>query len=138
MLRTRDHTEISMRLDEAQVEALMTNLFSKYKPIYSKAWENDGFKIEFLFSYILEGQIIVPIIAIVERGPNDDDCEFRFYGPEWEAERISRGIEIKTRPSNWGTCYHCGASYFYFEESVLEGRMVECQNCTKVFKLDYE
>ena len=138
MMRTKDNIEISLRMREDQVEALMTNLFSRYQPIFSKTWEKDGFKIEFLFSFMMEMQVVVPIIAIVDKGPSEDDCEFRFYGPEWEAERISRGIEVKMHPSNWGTCYHCGASYYYYESKILDERVVECQNCLKEFKLDFE
>ena len=140
-MHANDNVEIELKLSPMSVEGLMSELFRDFHPIYSKTWENDGFKIEFLFSYIWNStvsgrQSFAHMVAIVDRGPNDEDCTLRFYGPQWKADEVTKRIERRIYPDNWGTCYYCGASYFYYSERILDGRVVECQNCSKKFKLD--
>ncbi len=134
--KTSDNIEFTTKLAEEDVEDLMSRLLARYQAIYSRVWENSGFKIEYYVGYRLEYQTFIPVVITIERGPSDAECSFRFYGPRWDIETVERELDIAKHPENWGTCYHCGASYYYYGTKILDGRVVECQNCLKKFKLD--
>ncbi|MFW9912506.1 MAG: hypothetical protein ACFFEU_08535 [Candidatus Thorarchaeota archaeon] len=114
----------------------MRRLVARYQTVYSRVWESDGFKIEYYVGYKQEQRTFIPIVITVEKGPADDECSFRFFGPRWEVEPVEREIDMAKHPENWGSCYFCGASYYYYQSKILEGRRVVCQNCGKEFKLD--
>jgi hypothetical protein len=125
-----------MKLTGESIEALMGRLAARYQTVYSRVWENDGFKIEYYVGYKQEYQTVIPVVITIEKGPSDEECTFRFFGPRWDVETVEREIDIARHPENWGTCYFCGASYYYYQSKILEGRRVVCQNCGKEFKLD--
>ena len=137
-IKTSDNIEYSTRLSEEHVEDLMGRLVARYQTIYSRVWDNNGFKIEYYVGYKQEYQTFIPVVITVEKGPSDVDCNFRFCGPRWDIEAVEREVDIAKHPENWGTCYHCSATYYYYGTKILEGRVVECQNCSKKFKLDVE
>jgi hypothetical protein len=137
-IRIGDHSEFSTSLSEEGVEDLMGRLVDLYQTIYSRVWENSGFKIEYYVGYRYEYQSFIPIVITVEKGPSQDECSLRFFGPRWDVDRIGQEMDVIRHPENWGTCYYCGARYFYHDSKILEGRTVECQNCLKNFKLDVE
>jgi hypothetical protein len=137
-IKTKDNIEYSTKLSEEGVEDLMGRLVDRYQTVYSRVWENSGFKIEYYVGYRFEYQTFLPVVITIEKGPSDDECTFRFFGPRWDVDRAEHELDIARHPENWGTCYHCGARYFYYESRILEGRVVECQNCLKKFKLDVD
>jgi hypothetical protein len=137
-IRTYDNVELSMKLTGESVEALMERLVGRYQTVYSRVWVNNGFKIEYYVGYKQEYQTFIPVVITVEKAPSDGDCSFRYFGPRWDVEAVEREIDIARHPENWGTCYFCGASYYYYKSKILEGRRVVCQNCSKEFKLDPE
>ncbi|MHA2021615.1 MAG: hypothetical protein ACW96N_07865 [Candidatus Thorarchaeota archaeon] len=137
-IKTGDNIEYSTKLSEKGVEDLMGRLLERYQTIYSRVWENGGFKIEYYVGYRNEYQAYLPVVITIEKGPSDVECNFRFFGPRWDVDRAGQELDMVRHPENWGTCYHCGARYFYFESKILEGRVVECQNCMKKFKLDVD
>jgi hypothetical protein len=137
-MKVSDHIEYSTKLSEGSVEDLMGRIVSRYQTVYSRVWENGGFKIEYYVGYRYDYQSFIPVVITVEKGPSDEECSFRFFGPRWDVDRTEQEIDVAKHPENWGTCYFCGARYFYYESKILEGRVVECQNCSKQFKLDVE
>ena len=137
-IRMSDNVEYSTRLTGESVEALMGKLVARYQTVYSRVWENNGFKIEYYVGYKQEYQAFIPVVVIVEKGPSDTECSFRFFGPRWDIDQVEHEVDIAKHPENWGTCYYCGASYYYYKAKILDGRVVECQNCMKEFKIDFE
>lgn len=135
-IRVNDNIELSQKLTGESVELLMGRLTARYQTVYSRVWENDGFKIEYYVGYKQEYQSFIPVVITIEKGPSDGECNFRFFGPRWDVEPVEREIEMAKHPENWGTCYFCGASYYYYPSKISEGRRVICQNCSKEFKLD--
>jgi hypothetical protein len=96
----QDNVEMSMKLSSESVEALMGRLVARYQTVYSRVWENDGFKIEYYVGYKHEYQTYIPIVITVEKGPTDSECSFRFFGPRWDIEPVEREIEIAKHPEN--------------------------------------
>ncbi len=137
-IKTRDNIEYSTKLSEKGVEDLMGRLLERYQTIYSRVWENSGFKIEYYVGYRIEYQAYLPVIITIEKSPSDAECNFRFFGPRLDVDRAEQELDIVRHPENWGTCYYCGARYFYYGSKIIEGRVVECQNCLKKFKLDVD
>ncbi|MHA2140319.1 MAG: hypothetical protein ACXADC_05385 [Candidatus Thorarchaeota archaeon] len=117
----------------------MGRVTSRFDTLYSRVWENSGVKIEYYVGTRREAfQGIRLVVITLERGPSESECSLSFFGPKEDIASFRRDIEIAETPENWGTCYFCGASYYYYQTLILEGRTVVCQNCSKRFKLDVE
>lgn len=136
---TSGNIQFSGKLSVQHVESFMKRVTSRFSTLYSRVWENSGFKIEYFVGARMEafqGRRLV--VITIEKGPSDSECSLSFFGPREDIVSFKREIEIAESPENWGTCYFCGASYYYHQNLIHEDRTVVCQNCAKRFKLDVE